>query len=139
MKSGLGEVESRSAPVGDQAGQRGWQVWLLTGVSIAGTADIAQFLVGNSGMFSTAPGRAAGSVLGLLFWIGLTVLAFSLALGTRSRLVLGGTLWVASLLTVGSLALAAVHAAAGVGGLRPALGAILALLAIVLVVRLRGS
>src|SRR6202158_6130402 len=40
----------------------------LIGVSLAGSADVAEFLATRSTMFTDAPGRAAGSVVGLVAW-----------------------------------------------------------------------
>ncbi|MGA8208349.1 MAG: hypothetical protein WB801_07375 [Candidatus Dormiibacterota bacterium] len=81
-------------------------------------------------MFRTAPGRAAGSVLGLGLWLALTGLAGAAVFGRRGPQVSRAILPLSGLLAVGSLALVAVHAAARVGGLRPALGGILGVIAL---------
>jgi len=47
----------------------------LIGVSVAGTVDVAEFLATRSAMFTDAPGRAAGSVVGLIAWAALFALA----------------------------------------------------------------
>ncbi|MGC1185359.1 MAG: hypothetical protein WBA31_09445, partial [Candidatus Dormiibacterota bacterium] len=65
------------------ATRRRWY-WCLTVVSIGGSLDIAQFLASDRSMFTSAPGRAAGSVLGLLLWLVLTGLAGRCATGRRS-------------------------------------------------------
>lgn len=122
-------ADSTAADPGSSAAPRRWYWWLV-GVSVVGSLDIAQFLATNRGMFSSAPGRAAGSVLGLLLWIALTALAGVAASGRRSRRLAGTTLVVAGLVAIGSVGLTAVHAAAHVGGLRPALGGVLSLVAL---------
>src|SRR5689334_17273122 len=43
----------------------------LIAVSLAGTADVAEFLASRPAMFTDAPGRVAGSVVGLAFWVAL--------------------------------------------------------------------
>ena len=108
---------------------RNWY-WWLTGVSVIGSLEVAQFLATNSGMFRSAPSRAAGSVLGLILWIALTVLAAMAASGHRSRGLEQGILVLAVLVAIGSVGLTAIHAAAHVGGLRPALGGIISLVAL---------
>jgi hypothetical protein len=105
---------------------------------VGGTVDIGQFLAVTAGMFRPAPGRAGGSALGLLSWLALTALAVTLPLGKRAHSGLNGARWVASLWALGSLALAAVHPTAGVGGPRPALGTPLSSFALALVVLVRG-
>jgi hypothetical protein len=109
--------------------QRRWY-WCLVGVSILGAGDIGQFLVTNGTTFRAAPGRAAGSVLGLVLWLALGGLAGAAASGPRSPQVSRSILALSGLLALGSLGLVAVHAAARVGGLRPALGGILGLTAL---------
>ncbi|HUY09797.1 MAG TPA: hypothetical protein VMW80_10195 [Candidatus Dormibacteraeota bacterium] len=106
----------------------------LTGVAAIGSLDVAQFLATNTGMFSAAPGRAAGSVLGLILWLALTVLAGIAASGRRFRQLTRAVLVVAGLVAVGSVGLTAVHAAAHVGGLRPALGGVLSLVALAIAI-----
>lgn len=112
--------------------RRGRWYWCLFGVSVLGTLDVGQFLASNEGMFRTVPGRAAGSLLGLGVWLALTGLAGAAASGRREPQVSRAILPLSGLLAVGSWALVAVHAAARVGGLRPALGGILALIALAL-------
>jgi hypothetical protein len=104
--------------------------WWLTGISILGSGDIAQFLASNRAMFTSAPGRAAGSVLGLLLWLLLTWLAGKAASGHRSAALDRGTVAVAGVVAVGSVGLAGIHAAVHVGGLRPALGGVLGVAAV---------
>ena len=55
----------------------------------------------NTGMFSSAPGRAAGSVLGLILWLALTGLAGVAATGRRSRSLAQATLVLAGVVASG--------------------------------------
>ena len=104
----------------------------LIGVSLAGTADVAQFLATRSAMFTDAPGRAAGSVVGLIAWAALLgVATLRYARGER-RGARAATLGLAGLVAVGNVGLAAIHLKAGVGGIRPMVGGVLGVLALVL-------
>lgn len=104
----------------------------LIAVSAAGTADVAEFLATRMAMFADAPGRAAGSVLGLAFWLAL--------LGISSRRYLTGdrpatrrlTLAVAGLVATGNVGLTLIHLKAGIGGWRPMLGGGLGIAALLL-------
>jgi hypothetical protein len=83
-------------------------------------------------MFSDAPGRAAGSVVGLIAWatlLGLATLRY--ARGER-RGARTATLGIAGLAAAGNLGLTAIHLKAGVGGVRPIVGGVLGVLALVL-------
>jgi large exoprotein involved in heme utilization and adhesion len=113
-------------------------LWALVGLGVVGSVDIAQFVATNQGMFSTAPGRAAGSVAGLVLWIALTAAVALAAAGVRAGAALRISLWLAWLLAIGSVGLAVIHAAAHVGGLRPGLGAVLAVLELILIVGVRS-
>jgi hypothetical protein len=109
----------------------------LIGVSLLGTADVAEFLGTRTAMFTDAPGRAAGSVLGLAIWAGL--LAVSAARYTRDeRRFVNPTLWLAGLVGLGNLGLMAIHLKAGVGGWRPVAGGLLGVLAVALAVASRS-
>jgi hypothetical protein len=110
--------------------RQGRWYWCLFGVSVLGALDIGQFLASNAGMFRAAPGRAAGSVLGLGLWLALTGLSGTAAWGRRPPHLARSILALSGLLALGSVALVAIHAAARVGGLRPALGGILGLIAL---------
>lgn len=129
------EARSPAAPRAERARalpvrrRRRW-LWCLFGISALGALDIGQFLATNGGMFRAAPGRAAGSVLGLLLWLALAGLVGAAASDARSSRFSRTILALSGLLAVGSLALVAVHAAARVGGWRPALGGILGLTAL---------
>jgi hypothetical protein len=99
-------------------------------VSVLGALDIGQFLASNASMFRVSPGRTAGSALGLVLWLALVGLSGAAASGQRSSPLYRSILPISGLLAVGSLGLVAVHAAARVGGLRPALGGVLGLAAL---------
>ena len=104
----------------------------LIGVSLAGTADVAGFLATRGAMFTDAPGRAAGSVLGLVAWAALLgVVTLRYARGER-RGARAATLGLAGLVAAGHVGLTAIHLKAGVGGLRPIVGGLLGILALVL-------
>ena len=110
----------------------------LVGVSLAGAADVAEFLVTRTAMF-TDSGRAAGSALGLALWLGLLGVATVRYLrGDRpgSRPV---TIGLAGLVAAGNLGLTIIHLKAGVGGWRPALGGLLGILALILALASRDS
>jgi hypothetical protein len=113
-------------------GREQWSGLALIGVSLAGAADVAEFLVTRAAMFTEAPDRAAGSAVGLALWLGLLGVATLRYLrGERpgSRAV---TVGLAALVAAGNVGLTAIHLKAGVGGLRPALGGALGILALML-------
>jgi hypothetical protein len=113
-------------------GREKWSGLALIGVSLAGAADVAEFLVTRATMFTDAPGRAAGSVIGLVLWLGLLGVASAPYLrGERpgSRAV---TIGLAGLVAAGNVGLTAIHLKAGVGGWRPAVGGVLGILALML-------
>ncbi len=104
----------------------------LIGVSLAGTTDVAEFLATRSAMFTDAPGRASGSVIGLVAWVALLgVATLRYARGER-RGARAATLGLAGLVAAGNVGLTAIHLKAGVGGLRPIVGGVLGVLALVL-------
>jgi hypothetical protein len=104
----------------------------LIAVAAAGTADVGEFLATRTAMFTDAPGRAAGSVVGLALWA--TLLAVTTARFTRGERpgARSATLGLAGLVAVGNVGLAAVHLKAGVGGFRPVVGGVLGILALIL-------
>jgi hypothetical protein len=106
----------------------------LIGVSLAGTADVAQFLATRSAMFTDAPGRAAGSVVGLVAWAALLGVATLRYAGGERRGARAATIALAGLVAAGSVGLTAIHLKAGVGGVRPIVGGVLGVLALVLAV-----
>ena len=111
----------------------------LIGVSLAGAADVAEFLATRSAMFTDAPGRAAGSIAGLVLWLGLLAIAtVRYVRGERpgSRAV---TIGLAGLVAAGTVGLSAIHLKAGVGGLRPIVGAVLGVFALALALASRAE
>jgi hypothetical protein len=90
-------------------------------------------------MFSDAPGRAAGSVVGLAFWVALLGVATTRYARGERPWVSSATLWLAGLVAAGNIGLAAIHLKVGVGGLRPFIGAVLGILALILAVASRNS
>lgn len=91
-------------------------------VSLAGSLDVGEFLATRSAMFTDAPGRAAGSVLGLLFWMALLLVASNRYFSGDSAFSRRATLALAGLLAVGNVGLTLIHLKAGIGGWRPLLG-----------------
>jgi hypothetical protein len=106
----------------------------LVTVSLAGTADVSEFLATRSSMFADAPGRAAGSVVGLVAWAALLSVAAGRYAGGERRWARAATVGLAGLVAVGNVGLAAIHLKAGVGGLRPIVGGALGVMALVLAV-----
>jgi hypothetical protein len=102
----------------------------LIGVSFVGTADVAEFLVTRTSMFTDAPGRAAGSVLGLALWASLLGLATARYSNSDRRLVTL-TIWLAGLVAAGNVGLTFIHVKAGVGGWRPIAGGVAGILALI--------
>ncbi|HEX9096457.1 MAG TPA: hypothetical protein VF990_10185 [Candidatus Dormibacteraeota bacterium] len=104
----------------------------LIGVSLAGTVDVAEFLTTRTAIFTDAPGRAAGSVIGLVAWVALLGVTTVRYARGEQRGARAATLGLAGLVAVGNVGLAAIHLKAGVGGLRPIVGGVLGVLALVL-------
>jgi hypothetical protein len=109
----------------------------LTAVSLAGTGDVAEFLVTRAAMFTEAPSRAAGSVVGLALWAALLGVSSARYLRGERREWRTATLGLAGLVAAGNVGLTAMHLKAGVGGLRPSIGGILGILALVLAIASR--
>src|SRR3984893_11436190 len=104
----------------------------LIGVSLAGTVDVAEFLATRSAMFTDAPGRAVGSVFGLVAWAALLGMAtLRYARGER-RGWRATTIGLAGLVAAGNVGLTAIQLKAGVGGVRPIVGGVLGVQALVL-------
>lgn len=120
-------VERRSRPV----------LLALIAVSLAGTADVAEFLVSRTAMFTDAPGRAAGSVVGLALWMALLGAATVRYVRGERRGSRAVTLGLAGIVAAGSVGLTAIHMKAGVGGVRPTLSGILGVLALILAIASR--
>jgi hypothetical protein len=109
----------------------------LIGVSVAGTVDVAEFLATRTAMFADAPGRAAGTVVGLVLWVTLLGVATTrYARGERPG-ASSATLGLAGLVAAGNVGLTAIHLKVGVGGLRPFVGGVLGILALILAVASR--
>jgi len=104
----------------------------LIGVSLAGTADVAEFVTTRSSMFTDAPGRAAGSVVGLAAWAALLAVATLRYTRGERRRARAATLGLAALVAAGNVGLIAIHLKAGVGGVRPIVGGVLGVLALIL-------
>jgi hypothetical protein len=102
----------------------------LAAVSAAGAADVAEFLANRPQLFNTAPGRAAGSVLGLTIWLSLAGLALRRIRGDERASVRGVTLALAAVNALGNLGLTFIHLRAGVGGWRPLAGGVLGVAAL---------
>jgi hypothetical protein len=90
-------------------------------------------------MFTNAPGRAAGSVLGLACWVALLGVATTRHARGERPWASSATLWLAGLVAAGNIGLTAIHLKAGVGGWRPFVGGVLGILAVVLAVASRNS
>jgi hypothetical protein len=105
---------------------------VLIGVALAGTADVAEFLFTRTAMFTDAPGRAAGSVIGLVAWAALLGAATLRYTRGERRPTRAATLGLAGLVAAGNVGLAAVHLKAGVGGVRPLVGGVLGIFALIL-------
>lgn len=107
---------------------------------MAGIADVGEFIATRPGMFTTAPGRAGGSVLGLALWAALAATAAARlrgADGPRSR---WATVGLAGITALGSAALTLIHLKAGIGGPRTIVGGALGVAALGLALAgLRGS
>jgi len=90
-------------------------------------------------MFTDAPGRAAGSVVGLAFWVALLSVATTRYARGERPWASSATLWLAGLVAAGNIGLTAIHLKAGVGGWRPFVGGVLGILAVFLAVASRDK
>jgi len=102
----------------------------LMAVSLAGSADVGEFLTTRTTMFIDAPGRAAGSVLGLLFWLALLGIAAARYFGRETRWSSAATVGLAAFVAVGNVGLGLIHLKAGIGGWRPMMGGALGVAAL---------
>jgi hypothetical protein len=107
---------------------------ILIAVSLAGTVDVAEFLATRSSMFTDAPSRAAGSVVGLVAWAALLGVAGLRYTRGERRGAHAATIGLAGLVAAGNVGLTAIHLKAGVGGMRPMIGGVLGVLALILAV-----
>ena len=93
---------------------------------------MAEFLATRTAMFTDAPGRAAGSVVGLALWLALLGIATTrYARGERPGAT-SATLGLAGLVAAGNVGLTVIHVKVGAGGLRPLVGGVLGVLALIL-------
>ena len=83
-------------------------------------------------MFTEAPGRAAGSLVGLALWMALLGVSSARYLRGERRGLRAATIGLAGLVAAGNVGLAAIHLKAGIGGLRPAVGGLLGIVALLL-------
>lgn len=102
----------------------------LAAVSAAGTADVAEFLARRPQLFSSAPGRAAGSVLGLTIWMALAGLALRRMRADDQGSLRAATLGLAAINALGNVGLTFIHFKAGVGGWRPLASGVLGVAAL---------
>lgn len=102
----------------------------MIGVSLVGTADVAEFLGTRTAMFTDAPGRAAGSVVGLALWAALLGVATARYTSGDRRLI-KPTIGLAGLVAAGNVGLLFIHVKAGVGGWRPIAGGVVGVLALI--------
>ncbi|MHB1501350.1 MAG: hypothetical protein ACYCYK_09345 [Candidatus Dormibacteria bacterium] len=111
---------------------------LLFGAALLGALDVGSFLlVRRRQIFRAAPGRASGSVAGLLLWSGLGVASWGEASGCGSRRLHRLTTSLAVVCGLGNLALLAVHFKIGKGQRRSLFGGALGAAALGLAVRRR--
>jgi hypothetical protein len=111
----------------------------LIGVSVAGTVDVAEFLATRTAMFTDAPGRAAGSVVGLALWVALLGIATTRYARGERRGASAAMLLLAGLIAAGNVGLTAIHLKVGAGGVRPLVGGALGILALILAVASRPT
>lgn len=104
----------------------------LAAVSTAGAVDVGQFLAARPQLFSSAPGRAMGSVLGLAIWVSLAGLALRRISRDDKPMLRAATLGLATLNALGNVGLTYIHFRAGVGGWRPLVGGVLGVAALAL-------
>ena len=101
-------------------------------ISVAGTADVAEFLAARTAMFTDAPGRAAGTVVGLALWVALLAVATTRYARGERPAASSVTVGLAGLVAAGNIGLTAIHLKVGVGGWRPFVGGVLGILALIL-------
>ncbi len=111
----------------------------LIAVSLARTADVGQFLATRTAMFTAAPGRAAGSVVGMALWAALLGMATARYAGSERRGARAATLGLAGLVAASNVGLTVIHLRAGIGGWRPILGGVLGIAALVLAMASRDQ
>ena len=100
---------------------------------------MAEFLSTRTSMFTDAPGRAVGTVVGLGLWLALLGIATTRYVRGERPGQGSATLGLAGLVAAGNLGLVAIHLKVGVGGVRPFVGGALGILAFILAVASRAS
>jgi hypothetical protein len=110
----------------------------LAAVALVGTIDVAEFAITEPAVAFKTTGRAGGTIFGLGVWAGLALVAGSrLRRGDSARLS-NAALGLAALAAVDGVGLALIHVAAGVGGFRPLVGAVMGVAAAGLAISARG-
>ena len=104
----------------------------LVAVTMAGAGDVGEFLATRPQLVGTAPGRAAGSTLGLGIWAALGALALRRLRADDQGSLRVATLGLAGINALGNVGLTVIHLKAGVGGWRPMVGGVLSLAALAL-------
>src|SRR2546430_7043177 len=112
--------------------RRGGVLAALLAVCLAGVADVGEFIATRPGLFTTAPGRAAGSVLGLGLWAALAATTTGRLRGADGRRTRWATVGLAAVAALGNLGLTAVHLKAGVGNARTIAAGVLGVAALAL-------
>ena len=111
----------------------------LLAVSVAGIADVGEFVAARPGLFTTAPGRASGSVLGLLLWAALAATSANRLRGADGPGSRWATLGLAAITAIGSVGLTAIHVKAGVGSARTIASGVLGFAALALALASLGG
>ena len=116
-----------------------WALTALTLAALAGAADQAVFTATQPAVALRGGGRAAGTLAGLAVWVALTGVAAARAGGVSNPPLRRATLPLAAVAAVDGVGLAAIHAAAHVGGWRTAIGAGAGVVVLVLALQLRNA
>jgi hypothetical protein len=111
----------------------------LLAVSLAGIADVGEFIASRPGLFTSAPGRAGGSVLGLALWAGLAATAANRLRGADGKGSRAGTIILACVTAIGNVGLTAIHVRAGVGSARTIASGVLGVAALALALASLGG
>jgi peptidoglycan/LPS O-acetylase OafA/YrhL len=110
----------------------------LAAVALLGTIDVAEFAATEPSVAFKTPGRASGTLFGLGVWVGLALVSGARLRRPDASHVSTATIGLAGLAAFDGVGLAVVHGVAGVGGLRPLVGAALGVAALGLAVANRG-
>jgi hypothetical protein len=111
----------------------------LTVAALAGAADTAIFIATNPQTALKTGGRAGGSVAGLAVWVLLLAVSSRRWRGPDGRRLAAIGLLLAALAALDGVGLAAIHLAAGVGGLRTVIGAAAGVVALSLALKARRA